>query len=73
MICGGENGTNECHLTGFSEVVTFDNHFIATRSPLTLHPIGVLLVLAMPVEKLCKMMGIQLAMHPIVGGQKHYK
>ena len=58
MIRGGENGTNECHLAGFSEVVTFDNHFVATRSPTTLpHPIGVLLVLAVPVEKLCKMVG----------------
>ena len=56
-ICGGENGTNGCHLAGFSEDVTFACHFVATCQPPPSHPIGVLLVLAMPVKKLSEMMG----------------
>ena len=51
MICGGENGTVGCHVAGFSEDVAFARHFVAT------HPIGVLVVLAMPVTKLSKMAG----------------
>ena len=32
-ICGGENDTNGCHLTGFSEDVAFARHFVATLPP----------------------------------------
>ena len=35
-ICGGGNGTNGCHLAGFSEEVAFACHFVATRPPPTL-------------------------------------
>ena len=30
VICGGENGTNGCHLAGFSEDVAYAHHFVAT-------------------------------------------
>ena len=52
VICGGENGTNWCHFAGFSEDVAFARHFVATRPPF--HPVGVLLVLAMPVKNYLK-------------------
>ena len=51
-ICGGENGTNGCHLAGFSQDVAFTCLFVATYPPPPFHPIGVLLVLAMPLSKL---------------------
>ena len=51
-ICGGENGTNGCHLAGFSEDVAFARHFVATHQPPPSHPIGMLLILATPVQKL---------------------
>ena len=38
MICKGENGTTGCHLAGFSEIVTFASHFVATCPPPTLPP-----------------------------------
>ena len=31
LIFRGENGTNGCHLAGFSEDVAFAHHFVATR------------------------------------------
>ena len=55
MICGGENDTNGCHLAGFGEDVAFARHFVAIHPPY--HPVGMLLVLAMPVKKLSKMAG----------------
>ena len=36
VICGGKNGTNGCHLAGFSEYVAFACHFLATCLPPTL-------------------------------------
>ena len=48
VICGGENGTNECHLARFNEDVAFAHHFMATRPPLP--SVGVLLVLTTPVK-----------------------
>ena len=56
VIREGENDTNGCHLAGYNEDVAFARHFMATRSP-PFHPIGVLLVLVMPVKKLSKMVG----------------
>ena len=53
---------------GFGEDVAFASHFGATTRPPLSHPIGVLLVLAMPVQKLSIVREIQLAIHPIVGG-----
>ena len=29
VTCGGENGTNGCHLAGFSEDVAFARHVVA--------------------------------------------
>ena len=52
MLCGGENGTNGCHLAVFSVDIAFSRHFVATHLPS--HPIGVLLVLATP-TRLSKM------------------
>ena len=57
MICGGENDTNGCHLAGFGEDVVFACHFMATHPPPPSHPVGVLLVLAIPVKKLSKLAG----------------
>ena len=54
VIYGGDNGTNGCDLAGFSEVVTFASHFMSTRPPPLSHPIGVLLVLAIPVKNYLK-------------------
>ena len=51
-ICGGKNCTNGCHLTGFSEDIDFACHFVAPS-----HPVGVLVVLAIPVKKLSEMAG----------------
>ena len=56
--CGGENGTNGCHLGGFSVDVAFACHFVATRLPPPSHPIGVLLVLATPVKNYLKWLQI---------------
>ena len=49
-VCGGENGTNGCHLAGFSKDVAFVCHFMATHPPPSFHPIGLLLILAKPVK-----------------------
>ena len=56
MTCGGENGTNGCHLAILSEDIAFAHHFVAPHLPPS-HPIGALVVLAMPVKKLSKMVG----------------
>ena len=45
-MCGIENGPNGCHLASFNEDRAFALHFVAT------HPIGLLLVLAMPVKNI---------------------
>ena len=37
VICGGESGTNGCHLAVFTVDIAFAHHFMATRLP----PIGV--------------------------------
>ena len=58
-ICGGENGTNGCHLGVFSVNVAFARHSMAIHPPSQ--------VLAMPVHNLSKWQVIQLAIHPIVG------
>ena len=39
-ICGGENGTNGCHLGVFSVNVAFARHSMATHPPPTLPGIG---------------------------------
>ena len=68
---GGENDTNECHFASFSEDIAFARHFVSTRLSHTLtpsHPIGVLLVLAMPVKKLSKMAENSASYYPLVGG-----
>ena len=52
VICGGENDTKGCQLAGFGEDVAFARHFVATH-PLS-HPVGVLLILAMPVKNYLK-------------------
>ena len=61
MICGGANDTNGCHLAVFSEDVAFAHHFVAT------HPVGVLVVLTIPVKNYLKWRAIQLAIHSTVG------
>ena len=49
----------------------FSCHFIDTHIPS--NPIRMLLVLATPASKiLSKTLGIQVAMHPIVGGEINY-
>ena len=61
VTCGGENGTNGSHLAAFSEDVAFAHHFVAPRLPPLSHPIGVLVVLAMPMKNYLKWWAIQLA------------
>ena len=55
MIYGGENGTNGCHLAGFSEDIAFARHFMVTLPPPYSHLIRILLVLATPVKELFTM------------------
>ena len=57
MTCGGENDTNGSHFPVFSEDVAFARRFVATYLPPPSHPIGVLVVLATPEQKLSKMAG----------------
>ena len=42
--------TNGCHLAVFSEDVGFAHHIVATHLPPPFHPVGVVMVLAMPVK-----------------------
>ena len=49
-ICGAENGTNGCHLAIFSVDVAFAHYFVAPTTPPPSTPVGVLVVLAMPVK-----------------------
>ena len=44
-------------LAGFSEAIDFAHYFVATRPPLPFHPIGMLMVLAMPLKEQSKMVG----------------
>ena len=71
MICGGENCASGCHLAVLSIDAAFNYHYMAAH-PLPSHPIGVLVVLAIPV-KLSKILGIHLAIHAIVGEKIDYK
>ena len=64
MTCGGENGINGSHLAVFSEDVAFTCHFVVPA-----HPIGVLVVLAMPVINYLKWQEIQLAIQCTVDTQ----
>ena len=50
VTCGDENDPNGRHLAVFSEDIAFACHFVAPRPPPTSHPIGVLMVMAMPVK-----------------------
>ena len=60
-VHGGENETNGCHLTGFSEDVAFACYFMALHLPLPSHHARVLVVLATPVRKYLNWWKIQLA------------
>ena len=51
----------------FSEDEAFACHIVATRPPPPSHPVGVLVVLAMPVKNYVKLWAIQLPIHSIVG------
>ena len=62
MICGDENGTNECHLAAFSVDIALACHFMASHhlhSPPSV-PIGVLVVLGTSVKIYLKWQAIQL-------------
>ena len=67
MICGGENGTNGCHLVIFSEDVGFASYFVATHPLLPSHLVGELVVLAPPVKSYLKWQASRLAIHSVVG------
>ena len=54
MICGGDNGTNGCHLAVFSVDVVIACHYPPS------HPIEVLVVLTMLVKSYLKWQAIQL-------------
>ena len=67
MTCGGENATNGSHLAVFSEDIAFACHFVAPCPSPPSHPIGVLVVLAMPVKNHLKQQAIQLAIQCTAG------
>ena len=73
MTCGGENGTNGSHFRVFSEDVAFAHHFVATRLPPPSHPIGVLVVLAMPVKNYLKRQEIQLVIQCTVDAMNYFE
>ena len=73
VTCGGENGTNGSHFPVFSEDVTFAYHFMATCPPPPSHPVGVLLVLAMPVKNYLKWWEIQLAIQCTVDTMNYFE
>ena len=50
----------------FSEYIAFARYFMANCQPPPSHPVGVLVVLAMPVKNYLKWCTIQLAIHSIV-------
>ena len=50
----------------FSEYIAFACYFMANCPPPPSHPVGVLVVLAMPVKNYLKWCTIQLAIHSIV-------
>ena len=60
------NGTKGHHLAVFIIDTVLACHFVAPTTP-TLHPIGVLVVLAMPLKNYLKWQAIQLAIHSTVG------
>ena len=66
-ICGVENGINECHLTVFSVDVAFTCHFVALHHPQHSTPIGVLVVLSLPVNNYLKWQLIKITTHSTVG------
>ena len=51
------NGTNGCHLAGFSEDVTFACHFVAPHLPPTLPPYKSASGVGYTTKKLSKMVG----------------
>ena len=55
-----------CHLAVFSLDIAFTHHFMATHLPPPSHPIGVLVVLAVPLKNYLEWQAIQLAIHSIV-------
>ena len=68
-ICGGENGTNGCHLAGFSEDVAFARHFMATHLPPTFPPYRSATGIGYTNKNLSKMVeNSDSYIHPIVGG-----
>ena len=67
VTCGGENGNKGCHLAYFNVDIGFAFYFVATYPLPPSHPIGVLVVLAMPVKCNLKLRAIQLARHSVVG------
>ena len=73
MICGSENGTNGCHLTGFSEDVAFDLYFVATFLPPTLPSYRRASCIGYASKIDLKWQAIQLAIHSIVDEEIDYK
>ena len=57
VICGAESSTNECHLAVFSVDVAFFPVLCGYPPPPFSFPIAVIVVLAMPVNKVPKMSG----------------
>ena len=55
VICGGENGTNGCHLADFSEDIAFACHFVATCLPPALPPCRSVTGISYNSKKLYKM------------------
>ena len=55
-----------CHLAVFSLDIAFTHHFMATHLPPSSHPIGVLVVVALPLKNYLEWQAIQLVIHSIV-------
>ena len=68
MFIKDDTQTNGSHFPVYSEEVAFAHHFVGTHLLPPSHPIGLLMVLAMPVKYL-KWQAIQIAIHSIVGEQ----
>ena len=61
------------HFPVFSEDVAFAHYFVATRPPPPSHPIGLLVILAMPVKNYPKWWEIQPAIQCTVNTMDYFE
>ena len=63
VICGGENGTNGCHLTVYSEDIAFAHHFVVNHQHPILQPCRSVCGICYSSKNHLKWQAIQLAIH----------